>query len=104
MSEKLREQRAKLVADQRVIIDKADQAARGMTTEEMSMFDKLNLDIDTLGQTIERADRIEAITKITKQCHLGFVYCCCGFFAKSVCVLTNLCRQLNKGDDNPSRA
>ena len=45
MSEKLHDQRVKLVADQRQILKRADDEGRGMTADEMATFDKIDADI-----------------------------------------------------------
>ena len=60
MSEKLREQRIKLVADQRQLIKKADDESRGMTVDEMATFDKLDADIVGLKATIDRSESVAA--------------------------------------------
>ena len=59
-NEKLREQRAKLVNDQRDILKAADTEARGMTVDEMATFDTLDAEIVALKQTIDRADAYDA--------------------------------------------
>ena len=56
----LREQRAKLVADQRLIIAAADSEGRGMTADEIEKFDKLDADIVGIKATIDRDERVAA--------------------------------------------
>ena len=57
---KLREQRAKLVEQQRQIVKAADDESRGMTVDELTKFDAINDDIDALKATIDRAEAVEA--------------------------------------------
>ena len=63
----LREQRRKLVEDQRQIVTRADTESRAMTVEEMSTFDKLDDDINNLKQTIDRAESVAASTRADDQ-------------------------------------
>ncbi len=60
MSEKLQDQRLKLVADQRQILKRADDEGRGMTVDEMASFDKIDADIVNLKATIDRTAAVEA--------------------------------------------
>lgn len=60
MNEKLRklyEQRAKMVADMRGILDKADQEERELTAEERQNYDKAEGDLDNLEKDIQREER-----------------------------------------------
>ena len=60
MSDKLQEQRIKLVADQRQLLKKADDEGRGMTVDEMAAFDKIDADIVSLKATIDRSESVKA--------------------------------------------
>ena len=60
MSDKLREQRMKLVSDQRQILKKADDEKRALTADEMESFDKMNDDINGLKHTIDRSEKVAA--------------------------------------------
>ena len=60
MSDKLQDQRIKLVADQRQLIKKADDESRGMTVDEMATFDKIDADIVSLKATIDRSESVAA--------------------------------------------
>jgi len=58
--ENLREQRVKLVADQRVILDHANTEGRGLSVDEMATFDKIDAEIVNLKATIDRSEANEA--------------------------------------------
>lgn len=57
----LREQRAKLAADLRAIIDGADKAGRAtLDADERAKFDAIETEIDNLKATIDRLERVDA--------------------------------------------
>ena len=56
----LREQRAKLVHQQREIVTAADSESRGMTVDELGKFDAIDDEIVSLKATIDRAEAVEA--------------------------------------------
>lgn len=62
-AKELRERRAKLIADSRAILDKAEKDKRDLTTEEDTQFAAINKDIDSLGKQIERLDRQDKLEK-----------------------------------------
>ena len=57
----LREQRRKLVEDQRTLVNAADAEQRAMTTDEMAQFDKLDTAITDLKHTIDRGEALPAV-------------------------------------------
>ncbi|MBI4800641.1 MAG: phage major capsid protein [Desulfarculus sp.] len=62
MSEKItqmREQRAKLIADQRAMLDKAEKEKRDLGTEESSAYDEMQKRQEALGQSIEREAKLQ---------------------------------------------
>jgi len=63
MSKKLREKRAKVLLDQRALLDKADEEKRGLTAEEREQYDKYDKEFDTLTEQIKTADADEARKK-----------------------------------------
>lgn len=60
-AKQLREQRAKLIADSRTMLDKAHGENRDLSPEEDASFAKINGDIDRLGKQIERLERQEQL-------------------------------------------
>lgn len=56
----LYEQRTKLVADMRTILDKADKEQRDLTAEETGQYDRMEADVETLDKDIEKAEAAEA--------------------------------------------
>jgi HK97 family phage major capsid protein len=56
----LREQRAKLIADARGILDNADTEKRGLSAEEVESQNKMLADARRVGETIRNAQEIEA--------------------------------------------
>lgn len=52
----LREKRAKLIAESRQILDKAEAEKRGLTSEENEAYEKLMAEIDSLGNIIEKEE------------------------------------------------
>lgn len=60
MLKKLREQRAKLVAEMRGIIETAEAADRDLTAEEQAAFDAAKASKDDLDKRIERLEGVEA--------------------------------------------
>ena len=57
----LREQRRKLVEDQRTLVNAADAEQRAMTTDEMAQVDKLDTAITDLKHTIDRGEAVPAV-------------------------------------------
>ena len=55
----LRESRAKLIADARAILDKADTEKRGLTPEEVQTQAKMLVDARALGATLRNAEELE---------------------------------------------
>ena len=55
-----REQRTRLVAQARKILDAADTESRSITAEEEQQFDAIMADADALGGTIERESRLDS--------------------------------------------
>lgn len=49
----LKQKRAKLIADARVILDKADAEGRSLTAEELEQYNRIDADIDKLTKEIE---------------------------------------------------
>ncbi|RAI44712.1 phage major capsid protein [Rhodoplanes roseus] len=62
MLKALLEKRAKLVADMKAIIDKAEAEDRDLTAEELETFDKLKAEKASLDLRVERAELLEAST------------------------------------------
>ena len=62
-AKELRQNRAKLVADMRKLVDTADTEKRAMTGEEQGQWDKLNADVDTLKADIDKRERMESLDK-----------------------------------------
>lgn len=56
----LRDQRAKLVADWRGVLDKAEAESRALSPEEKITVEKIEADIDALKATIDARDRLDA--------------------------------------------
>src|SRR5690606_5296325 len=54
----LRRKRAALVEQARKILDAAEAEGRSLTAEEQQQWDKIMADVDALGQTIEREERL----------------------------------------------
>ena len=52
-----RENRAKLVADARAIVNTADSEKRSMTAEENAQFERMMADVDKLGQEIDSEEK-----------------------------------------------
>jgi len=67
MSISLREKRAKLVADWRVVLDKADTEQRGLSVDEKAMVEKIEADIDGIKSTIDTQDRLAAAEKLATE-------------------------------------
>lgn len=59
----LREKRANLHSQMTALVDKARTEKRQMSTEENEQFDRMDTDINQLGEDISRADRYEARTR-----------------------------------------
>lgn len=59
MVKTLREKRAKLIADARAIMDRADAESRSMTSDESTQFDTIMADAETLAAEFTRAERLE---------------------------------------------
>jgi len=55
----LREQKVKLIADARVLVDKVEAEAREMTAEERAQFDKMTDDATKAGEDADRRERLE---------------------------------------------
>lgn len=53
----LRKQRAELVAQSRALLDRVEKEKRELTAEEQSQWDKMQAEIDSLAQRIERIER-----------------------------------------------
>ncbi|MGC5009755.1 phage major capsid protein [Streptosporangium sp. DT93] len=60
----MRQERARLAAAARGIMDGAQRLARGLTSEEETEFDRLMADADTLERTIEREERLRERERI----------------------------------------
>jgi hypothetical protein len=56
----MREQRGKLIADARAILDKADSEKRGLSPEEIVSQNAMLADARRLAETIRNAEEIEA--------------------------------------------
>jgi HK97 family phage major capsid protein len=56
---KLREQRAKIIEDQRKMLDKAEKEKRDLTSEETEQYEKMEADFDDLTKQIEEAEKRE---------------------------------------------
>src|SRR5690606_18156291 len=54
----LRKQRVELVAQSRALLDRAEKEKRELTAEEQSQWDKMQAEIDSLAQRIERIERM----------------------------------------------
>lgn len=57
----LKEKRAKLVAQARELVDRAEQEKRSMTQEEENQWNKIMADVDTLGKDVEREERLSSL-------------------------------------------
>ena len=57
----LKQKRAALVAQARQILDTAEGEKRGLSAEESTQYDRIMQDVDGIGATIEKEDRIAAI-------------------------------------------
>jgi HK97 family phage major capsid protein len=66
-SKALREKRAKLIADSRQILDKAEQEKRGLTPEEDQQYDNMIKEIDGLAKDIERVEKQERLEADLRQ-------------------------------------
>ena len=55
----IREQRAKLIADARGLVEEATAESRDMTSDEDSQFDKMLADAEALKAKIDRAEKLE---------------------------------------------
>ena len=55
----LKQERAKLVADARKILNLADTEKRSMTAEETTQYEKLMSDVDVKGADIQRREKLE---------------------------------------------
>ena len=56
----LKQKRAKLIADARAILDKAEKEDRSLTAEELEQYNKIDAEIDRLGKEIEIEERQQA--------------------------------------------
>ena len=65
MSMNLRDQRAKLVNDWRVILDKAEGEGRALNTDERVVVEKIEADIDALKATIDTREKLAAADRET---------------------------------------
>jgi HK97 family phage major capsid protein len=63
----LREQRAKLVADARQILDTAEAQARALSVEERDTIEKIDRDIDAIKATIEAREKLAAETYVVPE-------------------------------------
>lgn len=61
----LRDQRAKLVADWRGVLDKAEGEGRALNGDEKVKIEKIEADIDALKATIDAREKLEAIDRAT---------------------------------------
>lgn len=59
----LKQKRAKLIADARAILDKAEKEDRSLTAEELEQYNKIDAEIDRLGKEIEIEERQQAREK-----------------------------------------
>ena len=66
-SEKMRADRAKLVADAREILTAADEESRQLTAEERAKYDRIDDDIDGLGADIARTEKLEKVESAIMQ-------------------------------------
>lgn len=57
----LRQKRAALVKQARDILDKAEKEGRSLLAEELEQYDRIMKEVDDLGATIEREERLKAI-------------------------------------------
>lgn len=55
---KLRADRAKIVTDQRALLDAADAAKRDLTVEETNSYNQMDADVDRLSREIEREEKL----------------------------------------------
>ena len=55
---KLRADRAKIVADQRALLDKAEAEKRALTGDEDNTYRNMDADVDKFGESIEREERL----------------------------------------------
>ena len=60
-SEKMRADRAKLIADAREILTAADEESRQLTAEERAKYDRIDDDIDGRGADIARTEKLEKV-------------------------------------------
>lgn len=65
MTNKLRDQRAKLVHDWRAILDKAEAEGRALNSDERGQVEKIEADIDALKATIDSREKAEAVERAT---------------------------------------
>ncbi|MBE3590002.1 MAG: phage major capsid protein [Firmicutes bacterium] len=63
----LRQKRAKLVADARAILDRAEGEHRDLTAEEREQYDRIMADIDRLGDQITREERLRDLERDLRQ-------------------------------------
>ncbi|MDD5486689.1 MAG: hypothetical protein PHW65_03965, partial [Dehalococcoidales bacterium] len=59
----MREKRATLAEQARVLLDKATEEKRDLTAEESTQFDKIHGDIDSLKGQIDKAERQEELER-----------------------------------------
>ena len=59
-TEQMRTQRAKLIADWRTILDKADAESRAVTADEQTAIAKMEADIDAMKRTIDAREALDA--------------------------------------------
>lgn len=59
----LRRKRAALIEEARKILNAAEAEGRSLTAEEQEQWDRIMADVDALGQTIEREERLSAYEK-----------------------------------------
>lgn len=55
----MRNKRAKLIADQRAIVDRADAEGRAMTADECASFDAMEADAEAIRRTLDRVEALE---------------------------------------------
>jgi len=60
MASNLREARAKLVADWRQVLDKAEAESRALNADERSQVEKIEADIDAMKRTIDSREALES--------------------------------------------
>jgi HK97 family phage major capsid protein len=68
MNEKIRKllaERAKIITDQRTLLDKADTEKRGMTADETTNYENMDARFDVITKDIEREEKLEVRSKAT---------------------------------------